>query len=554
MPKFQEEQQKKKLEQIREREEEDVTKILSEKYKIPYLDLSEMTIDLDYLKIIPEQQAREAKMAVFQGVGKKIQVATQNPKLELAQNILKNLEEKYQIQTFLVSLSNLEKAWKKYKEVPEFVELRKGIIDVSPERIEEFSSQTTSLEKLKEIFNQSVTSKKNRSISELIEIMLGGALAMDASDIHIEPQENKVKVRFRFDGVLHDILEFNPQPYQLLISRIKLVSEMKLNIKDQAQDGRFSIKVKGLEIEVRSSIIPSPYGESIVMRILNPKSINVPLEALGIHPDLLEIIKKEIKKPNGMILTTGPTGSGKTTSLYTFLKEVNSPSVKIITIENPIEYHLTGITQTQTRGKNYTFASGLRSILRQDPDIIMVGEIRDLETAETALNAALTGHLVLSTLHTNDAAGIIPRLIELGANPATIAPAINLALAQRLVRKLCQNCRKEYLPDEKEMETIEKIVNSFPQGKKKPNIKNIKLFKAVGCDQCRKTGYKGRTGIFEGIIVDDETEKLILKKPSRTELIDRAKKQGFLNMQQDAILKIINGDTSLEEVNRVIEL
>jgi type IV pilus assembly protein PilB len=552
---FDEEKQKKKVEQLYEKEEEEVTQILAQKYGIPYANLSELTIDLDYLKLIPEEKSREGKIVIFQGVGRKIQVGMQNPSIQLTKNILGELKKDYDVQPFLVSLNSLEKTWEKYKEVPAFVELSKGIIDISTERIEEFREQTNTLEKFREVFLKRVASKENRRISELLEIILSGALGIDASDIHLEPHEKKIKIRLRLDGVLHDVLEFDRQAYQLLLSRIKLVSEMKLNIKEKAQDGRFSIKADGAEIEVRSSSLPGPYGESIVLRMLNPKTINVPFKELGMQPHLQEIVRSEIKKPNGMILTTGPTGSGKTTTLYAFLKEIKSPDIKIITIEEPIEYHLKGIAQTQTNPrKGYTFSTGLRSILRQDPDVIMVGEIRDLDAATIALNAALTGHLVFSTLHTNDAAGTIPRLIELGANPAIIAPAINLTIAQRLIRKLCPYCKKGYEPKSEERAIIEKVLNSFPKGIKRPDTKNLKVFKSKGCAKCSNIGYKSRMGIFEAILIDEKMEKLILKEPSETEIKRASLEQKILNMQQDAILKIINGITSFEEVERVITI
>jgi len=288
---------------------------------------------------------------------------------------------------------------------------------------------------------------------------------------------------------------------------------------------------------------------------LNPKTIGVSFKDLGLQQKLQEIIEKEITKPNGMILTTGPTGSGKTTTLYAFLKKISSPSIKIITIENPVEYHLPNITQTQTNDtKGYTFATGLRSILRQDPDVILVGEIRDLEAASIALNAALTGHLVLSTLHTNDAVGTIPRLIDLGANPSIIAPSINVAMAQRLVRKLCPSCKKETRPKENELEIIKKIISSFPEGNEKPDTKNIRVFAPGSCEECNNIGYKGRAGVFEILLINKDLEELILKNPSETEIRQIMDKQGFLNMHQDAVLKIINGLTSFDEVQRVIDL
>jgi type II secretory ATPase GspE/PulE/Tfp pilus assembly ATPase PilB-like protein len=352
------------------------------------------------------------------------------------------------------------------------------------------------------------------------------------------------------------MLYFEHRFYQLLLSRIKLVSELKLNIHDKPQDGRFSIHLKGIEIEIRTSALPGPYGESIVLRILNPKTIAVTFENLGIPPTLANILLKEIQKPNGMILNTGPTGSGKTTTLYAFLKKIYTPSIKIITLEEPIEYHIEGITQTQTNPKaGYDFSSGLRSILRQDPDVIMVGEIRDLDTAKTAINAALTGHLVFSTLHTNDAAGTIPRLIDLGVEPNILSPAINVSMAQRLVRKLCKDCRKQDNPTAEELKIISDTVASLPKNIKKPPLTSLKIWRASeGCAKCRNTGYKGRLGIFEAILIDDEMEKLILKMPSEVEIKKAAAKQEILSMQQDGILKVIEGTTSFEELGRIIEL
>lgn len=558
MPIFDEEMQKEKLEEIRAKEQEDLAQILSKKYRLPYADLSTVSIKLDYLKLIPEEKARSNEMAVFYGSGRKIKVAVKNPMLESTQNLIKEMENNdYEVETFLVSSASLKKAWAKYKEIPIFAELSKGTVDISQERMEEFLSQITTLEKLNEMVSQRIHSRENRKISELLEIILSGALSMDASDIHLEPYEKLVKLRLRLDGVLHPILDIEPKAYQFLLSRIKLISEMKLNIREKAQDGRFSIKWKETEIEVRSSILPGPYGESVVLRVLNPKSINVEFEDLGMSENLKKIMQKEIKKSTGMILTTGPTGSGKTTTLYAFLKKISNPEIKIITIEEPIEYHLNNITQSQTNSaKGYTFANALRAILRQDPDVVMVGEIRDLEAASIALNAALTGHLVFSTLHTNDAAGTIPRLIDLGANPSIMAPAINVSMAQRLIRKLCPSCKVETEPTTDQKKTIEKILASFPEQTEKPDVKKIKIFLPGGrnCEKCNGIGYKGRMGLFEAILIDDEMEKLIMKRPSEMEIREMGKKQGILNMAQDGILKIIQGMTSIEEIARVIEL
>jgi type II secretory ATPase GspE/PulE/Tfp pilus assembly ATPase PilB-like protein len=376
---------------------------------------------------------------------------------------------------------------------------------------------------------------------------LGGAIKLEASDIHIEPKENEARLRVRLDGILQDVLIFERKIYEALLSRIKLLSGMKLNIFDRPQDGRFTVLFEKLPIEIRSSTLPAEWGESVVMRILNPKSL-ISLEELGLREDLLKIFKEEIKKPNGMIIVTGPTGSGKTTTLYAMLKKIQKPEIKIITIEDPIEYHLEGITQTQVDPKaGYDFANGLRAIVRQDPDVILVGEIRDFETAKIALQAALTGHLVLTTLHTNDAAGTVARLIALGEKPVNIAPAINMAVAQRLVRKVCKNCSALVKPNEEELEKIMK-------GLKDLNIKipkDLKIKKPKGCEDCNFTGYRGRTGIFEAFLVDDEMERFILTSPSISALKEMAKKKGMITMYQDGLLKVINGITTIEEVERV---
>ena len=384
--------------------------------------------------------------------------------------------------------------------------------------------------------------------------MLAGAIAIKASDIHIEPEEVNVRLRYRLDGVLHDIAMIDHKTYKLALSRLKLLSGLKLNVSADTQDGRFSIKLGDVDIEIRTSILPSAYGEGIVMRILNPESIKVTLDQLGIEPTLLEILLREITKPNGMILTTGPTGSGKTTTLYAFLRKIYSPEIKVVTIEDPIEYHLAGISQTQVNeGSNYTFLSGLRAALRQDPDVIMVGEIRDSETAQIAINASLTGHLVLSTLHTNNAAGTIPRLIDLKVNPKVIGSALSVSIAQRLLRRLCSSCKTESTPTEEERATIGRILKGVMQKKGAvPEIGNLSI--AKGCVVCNGSGYKGRVGIYEAILIDEAIEKLIAENPSEREIKEAAIPQGILDMREDGIVKILAGMTSFEELSRTIDL
>jgi type II secretory ATPase GspE/PulE/Tfp pilus assembly ATPase PilB-like protein len=341
-----------------------------------------------------------------------------------------------------------------------------------------------------------------------------------------------------------------------MLSRLKLLSGLKLNVTDEAQDGRFSIKIKGDEIELRTSVLPGNYAETVVLRILNPQSIGVPLEELGMEAKLRARIEHEITKPNGMILTTGPTGSGKTTTLYAFLRKVNSSQTKIITIEDPIEYHLGGIVQTQVDKKSYTFAAGLRSALRQDPDIIMVGEIRDEEVAETAINAALTGHLVFSTLHTNDAAGSFPRLIDLGVSEKVLSSAVNAALAQRLVRKLCDKCKVGRPATPEERAIIERILKEVVDRSLVPgDLANVwDAGNKPDCDNCHGRGYRGRIGIYEAVFMDDAIEKILREKPSEREVAAAARPQGIPTMPEDGIIKVLRGVTSMEELRRVVDL
>jgi len=428
-----------------------------------------------------------------------------------------------------------------------------GEIEISPQKIGLIKR------KINNIFDFKEEIKKNlqKPVTELAEIVLGGAVNLEASDIHIEPEETESKLRLRIDGILQDVLFFPTGIYQTFLSRIKLLSGIKLNIADRPQDGRFSIIIGSYPIEIRTSTLPAEHGESIVLRVLNPKNL-IDIEALGLRKDLLELFKKEIKRPNGMIIVTGPTGSGKTTTLYAFLKKVQNPEVKIITIEDPIEYHLKGISQTQVNpSKGYDFASGLKSIMRQDPDVVLVGEIRDLETAQMALQAALTGHLVFTTLHTNDAAGTVSRLMALGAEPSNIGPAINIAIAQRLVRKVCGRCSKTETISSQEMEKIkDELKNSLgllkKWGIKIPKLTpGLKIPKTEGCRVCNSTGFKGRIGIFEAFLIDAEIEKFILSKPSIAALKELAIKKGMITMKQDGLIKVLEGLTTLEEVERI---
>lgn len=421
-----------------------------------------------------------------------------------------------------------------------------GQISIAPDDVKEAQKKFKNLS----AFIKNINSVLEENISQVLENILLGAIILRSSDIHIEPTKKDTKIRIRIDGMLQETVSLDIKTYEALLSRIKLLSGLKINVSDRPQDGRFSIafakdKKEGQEnIEIRSSSLPSEYGESIVLRILDPHSL-IEVEELGLRKDLLELFLKEIKKPNGMIIVTGPTGSGKTTTLYAFLKRIKNPETKIITIEDPIEYHLKGISQTQVAPeKGYNFANGLRSVMRQDPDAILVGEIRDLETVQIAIQSALTGHLVLTTLHTNDAAGTIARLINLGAKPFNIGPAVNMIIAQRLIRKVCSKCAKLEKADKEEMKKLKKEL-----GKKIGS--NLKIMRAKGCSVCNNTGYKGRIGIFEAMIIDDEMEEFILKNPSISALQKKAIQKGMISMKTDGFLKVINKETTIEEVERI---
>ena len=562
MSDFDEEKQNKELDELHKEEEEELVAMLAEsKYKLPYIDLARLGVDNEALRAISEKDCQEKKIAPFKLFGKNIFIAVRLPSEELLANLKDQMEREGLKPTFyMVSMASLEKVWGRYKELSMAESSKIGGIDISGEVLREIGKDISNMKDIERLVTETLQEKQLHRISKMLEVILAGAIAIKASDVHIEPEETRGRLRLRLDGVLHDVVFFDLNDYRLLNSRIKLLSGMKLT-SENAQDGRFSIVEGEEEINIRSSMIPGAYGESIVMRILDPKSIQVKLEELGIEPFLFSVIEQEIAKPNGLILVTGPTGSGKTTTLYAFLRRIYSPEIKIITIEDPVEYHLPGITQTQTEeDKGYTFLSGLRSALRQDPDVVMVGEIRDAETAKTAIEAALTGHMVFSTLHTNNAAGVIPRLIDLGANPKIMVSALSLSMAQRLVRKLCPYCKKEKIPDEKEMRVLKEVMESIKNENK--SLKNygidpdapIKIYASVGCEKCSMIGYKGRIGVFEAIKTDEALEKIIPENPSEREIKRIAANQGILSMRQDGLIKILSGVTSIEEVQSVVDL
>ncbi|MBI4160423.1 MAG: type II/IV secretion system protein [Candidatus Yanofskybacteria bacterium] len=537
-----------KLSAIQIQKMEDEAKALAQSKRLPYLNLKAFPTDANAVTLVEEKDAVSGQLAVISKAGQNIRIAIANPNNPQTQLILQKLKGDGLSYTLtIVSLLSLQKAWEKYRQQKGIKEVELGIVGIPEEELTKIEKQIKDISDLKEKLT-------SLPITKLLEFLIAGALKIGASDIHFEPEEKEIRLRYRLDGVLHDVVSFSPSGYPNLLSRIKLMSGLKINIHDTPQDGRFTIRRANRDIEVRVSVLPGAYGENIVMRILDPATIKQKLEQLGMREDILVTIRKLLAKTTGAILTTGPTGSGKTTTLYAFLNYLNSPDMKIITIEDPVEYHIGGISQTQVDAHaGYTFAGGLRSIVRQDPDVILVGEIRDVETAEIAMQAALTGHLVLSTLHTNNSAGTIPRLIDLGVRPVTIAPAINAAMAQRLVRRLCQNCRKKEKISSDDLGLLKKYLSNLPKFIEVPEIaESFEIFYPQKCQKCNNTGYQGRVGVYELFEIDDEMEKLILKSPAISDVEDLAIKNGMVTLLQDGLLKVTEGITSTEEVMRVI--
>lgn len=516
---------------------------------IPFVDLEKEKISKEVLQLIPEGIARKNNAVAFKKDKSNLLVAMLDPDdIQIIDFIKKKTGLK--VSPCFTSKASIESSLKQYKKSlqAEFGD----IIDKSAEKV----SDKEDLEKV----------AQDLPIIKIVDTLLKHAILQSASDIHIEPDENEVRVRYRIDGILHNTMVLPMQILPGVVARIKVLSNLKLDEHRIPQDGRFKIEDEDKKISFRVSTIPVFKGEKIVMRILEESSKGLTLEKMGLWGDSLEIVHRAIKKPNGMILVTGPTGSGKTTTLYTAMDILNTPEVNISTVEDPIEYQMPRINQTQVNPKvGMTFAIGLRALLRQDPNIIMVGEIRDKETIQIALNAAMTGHLVLSTLHTNSAAAAIPRMIDMQAEKFLIASTVIAIVAQRLVRKICPDCRKEYKLTKEQVEDLEKNVNLVEiseaiKNSKSGEVKNIKnfsqikdavFFKGTGCEHCGNEGYKGRIGIFEVLEVTEEIQKAITASATTSEVEKIAKKQGMHNMMLDGIIKSLWGITTLEEVLRV---
>ncbi len=541
-----------KMDVISLKEKESETQQLAATLNIPYINLKGFPINADALTLLPQVQAKALKAIAFLFTGPELRLGAVAPNEKAVQELAYELGERHKTNVGLYTISeqSFAQGLRLYETLPKISVVVKGV-QITEAELATFQGKMKDAAAIAEIL-------KTANITDVLAAIIAASVQLGSSDVHIEAEEKGIAVRFRVDGMLQEIAVLDRDKWKKIINRIKLIASLKLNVTDQAQDGRFTIFQQQKEIDVRTSTIPTAYGESVVMRLLNPDSISLAFEELGFRAPMLKRLQRETEKPNGMIVTTGPTGSGKTTTLYAILKKLNTPDVKIITLEDPVEYKVHGLNQSQIDySKDYTFAKGLRSILRQDPDIVMVGEIRDLETAEIAIQAALTGHVMLSTIHTNDAAGAIPRFLSMGVKPFLLAPALNAIMGQRLVRKICQACKKDAVIDPETLELVKKQLNDIPEnsGEPKPNMDALKFFVGAGCTVCNNTGFKGRVGAYEIITHDADLEQAILKGVlSEYEMRDLAKRQGMVSMAQDGLLKALDGLTAVDEVKRVIGL
>lgn len=531
--------------------EEELYLSKSQFLKIPYKDLSDFKIDPEVFKLVPLETVQNYRFIPLALDAKKkvLEAGMLNPNDINAKEALKFIAHRNNLtpKIFIIGSTSFKNILKEYStlkgEVKEALSQLKQEIDTEKQK-----AQTTEKEQIEKIAEEA-------PISKVVALIIKHALEQRASDIHIEPGEKATRVRYRVDGVLHINLTLPLRIHPAIISRIKILANLKIDETRKPQDGRFFTEIDGKKIDFRVSTLPTYSGEKVVMRILDPTVGLKSLSDLGLEGRNLDVLNMAIKRPNGMILVTGPTGSGKTTTLYSILHILNQEGVNIISLEDPIEYYIDGVSQSQVRPEiGYTFANGLRSILRQDPDKIMVGEIRDSETAMLAVHAALTGHLVLATLHTNDAIGVVPRLIDMGVDRYLIPSTLILAIAQRLVQRLCPESKKEVSPSKEILDLIEAQLKEVkPEILNQYNIKKpYTLYESQVSKDCPK-GTKGRIGVFEIVEMTPQLEEIILKEPSESKIKEEAKRQGATSMLQDGILKALRGMVGLEEVRNEVE-
>lgn len=538
-----------KMKEIGVKEKEVAVAEAAQTTGLPYIDLANFPVSTEALRALPQKIAEKNKAVCFFYSGEQLRLGVVEVNDEV-QELVYQLGDKFhaEVKLYLISEHSFERVLKLYANLPIIKPISKDI-NITDEELEKFGVGVNNLSSLQEKF-------KHVSISDILTLLVSSALKVNASDIHVEAEEKGVVVRYRIDGVLQDVAIFPKEQWKQFVSRIKLLAALKINITDRPQDGRVTLRLSSGTLDVRVSTLPTTWGESVVMRILHSGSKGVTYDELGLRGSAYAKLKREVERPNGMVITTGPTGSGKTTTMYAILRTLNKPGVKIITLEDPVEIKMDGINQSQVDpSHDYTFAKGLRSILRQDPDICMVGEIRDLETAEIAIQMALTGHLMLSTIHTNSASGAIPRFLSMGVKPFLLAPALNSVIGQRLVRRICESCREETKLDSEKLERVQKHLETLPvDDKKTVDLAHLQFFKGKGCDECSGLGYKGRIGIYEIFVMTKEIEQVILgEKVSEYVIQDLAVKDGMVTMVQDGLLKALEKITTVEEVFRVTE-
>jgi len=532
----------------RDFEEKDTLEKAKQK-NLSYINIGKMPINPDYLKLIPFEDSEKAKIICFYKLGNKLRVAVQDPENEQIKKVLNALKDQgYLLNVNLASNSGIIEVISKYKLEQKYK--KKEIVETVAEKT--LKTYEKEIQELKEV------EKKIPEVTaeEAVNLINIGAMKTKASDIHYEPAKENVDIRFRIDGVLYKVLSIKPQVYVNILGQIKYQTKMKLNISDIPQDGRYNFNYNDRKIDVRVSVIPTETSESIVCRLLDSGKKFSSFEELGFDGEHLEKMKKLLELSHGMILVTGPTGSGKTTTLYSLLSGFNTPDKKIITLENPIEYHIDGLVQSQVNEKGtYNFSDGLKAILRQDPDIVMIGEVRDLETASTCAQAALTGHVLLSTLHTNSAVESIPRLINMGLEPFVVAPSLDTIIAQRLVRRVCKKCGKLEAITEEEKKIFEQAFEELKKydPKKVPQIP-AQVYHAQGCEECSHTGYTGRLVIVEILTVDDSLRELILSRASAAKIKELARRKGFITMKEDGMRKVALGLTTFEEVQSEVTI
>lgn len=517
---------------------------------LEYINLKAFPIGPEVLSLIPEEQATHMKTVAFFKMGGQIRLGTCLPDHPEIHDVIAQLQRQFpgtNISLYLISEHSLTEALKLYKNIAKVRVLQTNVA-LTKDDLERFQREMHN-------FSEMEARLGTVNMTEAFAMIVAMSLNVGSSDIHIEAEEKNVVVRYRVDGLLQVAAKIPASLWPRLIARIKTISGLKINIDSIPQDGRITIELENDKMDIRVSTLPTSWGESVVMRLLKSSSVGLSFEQLGLRPSAFKRLKREIDKPQGMVITTGPTGSGKTTTLYAILNTLNNPDTKIITLENPVEYKLVGVAQSQIdHSKDYTFGKGLRAILRQDPNIVMVGEIRDLETAETAVQAALTGHLLLSTIHTNDAAGAIPRFLSMGVPGFLLAPALNAVIGQRLVRKICQQCKQPKTLDLETLERVKKLISDIPEnaGETIPDVNTLQFYEGKGCVTCNNIGYKGRIGIYEVFSKNPDIETVTLSgNVSEYQMKEITKRAGMLNMAQDGMLKALDGITSVAEVMRV---